>query len=327
MTTLTIGSRDVEVSNLDKALFRDPGISKGDLIDYYRDVAEVLLPHARDRALTMYRFPNGIDREGFVQQKRPDHFPSWIGSVTVPRVGEKGGEITHVVCNDEATLVYLANQSVITLHGWLSRVPRIDRPDRLVFDLDPPGDAPFALSAEAAQRVGGLMLRIGLRPFVMTTGSKGLHVAAPLDASIGFEEARAVAREMAQLLAARHPDTLTIEQRKDKRRGRLYLDVTRNAYGQTSVLPYAVRAKRGAPVATPLDWSELERKDIGPQRFTLANVRRRLGQKHDPWADIRHHAASLERARAALRELATDDPRPDVFEARRRLRMLRDEAR
>ncbi len=297
---ITVGARQVDVSNLDKVLFPGPAITKADVIAHYRAVARLLLPHARDRALTLHRFPDGIAHHGFIQQRRSEHFPDWIGSVTVPRVGEKGGEITHVVCNDEATLVYLANQGVIALHGWLSRSSRIGCPDRLIFDLDPPKPGAFGSVAAAAQRVRRLMLEVGLTPFVMTTGSKGLHVVAPLDATASFDDVRDVARVMAAALANQDPDALTTEQRKDKRRGRLYLDVSRNAWGQTSVLPYSLRALPNAPVAMPLEWSELKRKGAGPRRFTLESLRPRLAQRADPWADIERHAASLERIRDAL---------------------------
>ncbi|MEZ4334752.1 MAG: non-homologous end-joining DNA ligase [Myxococcota bacterium] len=303
MTRIEIESHVLSLSNLDKVLFPDVGLTKGDLIDHYRGVAALLLPHARDRALTLHRFPDGIDQPGFYQQQRSSHFPDWIPGVTVPRVGDPGDEIPHVVCNDEATLVYLANQAVVTLHGWTSRCDRIDRPDRLVFDLDPPDGDSFAAVVVAARRVRDLMQAIGLTPFVMTTGSKGLHVVAPLDAGSDFDAVRSVARAMAEVLTRRHPDTLTIAQRKSERRDRLYLDVSRNAWGQTSVLPYSVRAKPGAPVATPVDWHEIGRKGFESRRYSVQNLRRRLARKDDPWADIDRHATSLEPVREALLRL------------------------
>ena len=309
-TSVEIGSHVLSLSNLDKVLFPDVGLTKGDLIDHYRGVAALLLPHARDRALTLHRFPDGIDHPGFYQQQRPSHFPDWIPGVTVPRVGEPGDAIPHVVCNDEATLVYLANQAVVTLHGWTRRCDRIDRPDRLVFDLDPPDEASFDAVVVAARRVRDLMQTIGLTPFVMTTGSKGLHVVAPLDADGDFDAVRSVARAMAEVLARRQPDTLTIEQRKSERRGRLYLDVSRNAWGQTSVLPYSVRAKAGAPVATPVDWHEIGRKGFESRRYTVQNLRRRLAQKDDPWRDIDRHATRLEPIRRALANLFEAEETP-----------------
>lgn len=301
MSHMRIGRYRIEVSNTDKLLFPDSGISKGALIAYYRDVAEVMLPHLEDRPLTLHRFPGGIGKPGFYQQECADYFPDWIRTRKTPRAGN-GDAVEHVLCNNQATLVYLANQATITLHGWLARAPRITCPDNLIFDLDPP-DHDFPAVRRAARRIVELMETLGMRPFVMTTGSRGLHVLAPLQADTGFDAVRTLAQEMAAWLAKRHADELTVEQRRNKRRGRLYLDVMRNAYGQTAVTPYAVRALPGAPVATPLDITELGDRRLDPQRWHLKNILRRIGQKTDPWADIRRHATAVGRAHRALRDL------------------------
>lgn len=302
MSVESFGRYSVELSNLDKALFPDSGITKGDLIDYYREIAEVMIPHLRDRPLTLHRFPDGIDAGGFYQQERSEHFPDWIMTRRTPRADgedDNGGPVEHVLGNNRATLVYLANQATITLHGWLSRAPRISKPDRLIFDLDPP-DEDFDAVRAAAGRVVELMQRLGMNPYAMTTGSRGLHVLAPLRPESDFDETRELAKDMADCLAYRHPDELTVEQRKNKRRGRIYLDVMRNAYAQTSVMPYAVRAQPGAPVATPLELAEVQDPELGPRRWHLGNVRRRLGQKGDPWSDIQRHATAIRSARRKL---------------------------
>jgi bifunctional non-homologous end joining protein LigD len=306
MSLARFGRYSVELSNPDKPLFPDRGISKGELIDYYRAVAEVQLPHLRDRPLTLHRFPDGIGADGFFQQDCPDYFPDWIQTHRTPRAGEDNGEaVRHVLCNNAATLAYLANQATITLHAWLARAPRIGRPDRLIFDLDPPDDD-FGAVRLAARRVVELMQQLGMHPHAMTTGSRGLHVVAPLRASDDFDAVRQLAQDMAAWLARRHPDALTVEQRKAKRRGRIYLDVMRNAYGQTAVAPYSVRALPGAPVATPLALDELDDRKLQPQRWHLKNVLRRLGQKGDPWADIQRHATTPRRAREALHALRSN---------------------
>ena len=296
MNRTSIGGRDLELKNLEKTFFPESGITKGEVIDYYRDVAETMLPHMQQRALTLQRFPDGIGEEGFYQQERSDHFPDWMDGVNLERAGGEGEPVHHILCNDEAALAYLANQGVITFHGWLSTVERPDRPDRLVFDLDPP-DGRFAIVRDAARTVAELMRELGMTPYVMTTGSRGLHVVAPLDASASFDTVRALARDMAERLARLYPDELTTAQRKDKREGRLYLDVMRNAYGQTAVVPYSLRAREGAPVATPLDWDELGRSDLGPRDYCLGNLRKRLGQKADPWADFKRHGVSAGKVR------------------------------
>ena len=307
MPGIRIGSRAIELSRLDKILFPDAGVTKGNVVDYYRGVADVMLRHAQDRALNLQRFPDGIAKQGFIQQQRPDYFPGWIDGVTAKRVGDKGGSVRHVVCNSAATLVYLADQAVITFHGWLSRSARLGNPDKLVFDLDPPANGDFRTVIHGARRVRELMESIGMTPFVMTTGSSGLHVVAPLAAHSDFDDARALARAMAEHLARRHPDQLTAEQRKNRRKGRVYLDIMRNSWGQTSVLPYSLRPRPGAPVATPLEWDELARSGLGPQTYTLKNLPRRLGQKGDPWAGIYRHRKSVAAARQALTALAGDE--------------------
>lgn len=302
MSVERFGRYTVEVSNADKVLFPDCGITKAGLIDYYRSVAETLLPHATGRPLTLHRFPDGIEEDGFYQQQRSDYFPDWLGTRKTPRAGDDGESVEHVLCNNQASLVYLANQAAISLHGWLSRVPRIARPDRLIFDLDP-ADGSFAMVRRAARQVAGLMQELGLSAYAMTTGSRGLHVITPLRPSAGFDAVRELAQGMAEILAARHPRQLTVEQRKDKREGRIYLDIMRNAYGQTAVLPYSVRARPGAPVATPIDLDELGDARLDPQRWHLKNILRRLGQKGDSWSGIGRHAASPERTHDALQAL------------------------
>lgn len=303
MTRLRFGARSIEVSSIDKILFPDAGITKGDLIRYYRRVAPVMLPHLEGRPLTLHRFPDGIDENGFYQQDMPDYFPSWVATQTRERIEDGGrGPLQHILCNDEATLAYLANQGAITLHAWLATAPLLHTPDRLVFDLDPPGDD-FEPVRQAARWVVELMEQLGLEPFVMTTGSRGLHVVTPVKPELDFDTVRGFARDTAAWLAARHPDELTVEQRKNKRRGRLYLDVMRNAYGQTAVAPYAVRALPGAPVATPLAREELADRALHPRRWHLKNILRRLGQRKDPWRAIGRHAGAIKRAQRRLDEL------------------------
>lgn len=285
------GKIAVETGNEDKVLFPGAGITKGELIDYYVRVAGWLLPHANGRPLTLRRFPDGIGRGGFFQKEASDYFPDWIPTV---RVGKSGGVVNHVVCDKKATLAYLANQACITPHIWLSRADRPRMPDQLVFDLDPEGGA--GQLQFAARVLRGLFEELGLAAFVKTTGSRGVHLAVPLRRRKDFDEVRHFARGVAALAAHRHPDRLTTEVRKNKRNGRLFLDTARNAYAQTIVCPYGVRARPGAPVAVPLDWKEALRKDFEPQRFTVRNVFRRLGQKADPWQDMGKAAGNLDRA-------------------------------
>jgi len=296
--TVRIGRRNVELSRVEKVLFPDSGITKGQLVAHYRRVAGVALRHYRDRPLSMQRFPDGIGETGFFQKDLPDHAPDWIARTELPR--KQGGSVTYALANDEATLAWLADQACITPHLFLSRCDRPDHPDRMVFDLDPSTDD-FGPIQEAARWLKGLLDTLELPSYVQTTGSRGLHVIVPLDRTASFDEARDFARGIADCLASRHPDALTIEQRKSRRGQRVFIDYLRNAYGQTSVAPYAVRAKEGAPVATPLDWDEVGASSLHPQRYHLRNIGRRLGQKDDPWRDMARHGHSVH---AAARRLA-----------------------
>jgi bifunctional non-homologous end joining protein LigD len=196
-----------------------------------------------------------------------------------------------VVCDDAATLVYLADRDCITPHAWLSRVDKLDHPDQMIFDLDP-SDEDFRMVALAAKELRKALESEGLSPYVMTTGSRGLHVLAPLDRSADFEEVRAYAREMSARVAKENPGKFTVEMSKEKRDKRLFLDYLRNSYGQTSVPPYAVRARRGAPVATPLEWHELD-EGVTSQSYNMGNLFKRLSKKGDPWKGIMDDARPL----------------------------------
>jgi bifunctional non-homologous end joining protein LigD len=281
----------VAITHPQKALFPD-GLTKAELAAYYERVAPLMLPHVRGRPVHMQRFPDGIDGPELQQKQAPDYFPDIVSRATVPL--RRGGTVTHAVIENADTLVYLAGQACITPHVWLSRTGRLDCPDRLVFDLDPPGGDldPARAAARLLRRV---LEEAGLAAYLMSTGSRGYHVVAPLDASAGFDDARSFARDVAAALAERDPDSFTVEQRIAARRGRLYLDTGRNAYAQTAVAPYAVRAIDGAPVACPLEWDELARTD--PQRFTVRNVHRRMARRDDPWKDMQAHAGSIASAR------------------------------
>lgn len=293
---------EVKVTNPDRVLFPHDGITKGDLVDYYRRVADAILPHLADRPLSLQRFPEGVDHQGFFQQEASDHFPDWVRRAKVPRRG--GGTVEHPVCDDERTLAYLANLAVVTMHTWTSRVAELERPDRVVFDLDPPERFTMKEIRDVARRVHDLLEELGLAPFVQTSGSRGFHVVAPLRPEAGFEEVSALAADAAELLAGRDPDGLTMERRKAKRGERLFLDTGRNAYAQTAVAPYSVRPRDGAPVATPIDWSELSRTE--PRSYNLRNLPRRLARKQDPWHAMDAKAGAYRPARERLDELRNE---------------------
>jgi bifunctional non-homologous end joining protein LigD len=289
------GRRTVAVSRPDKPLF-PCGITKGELARYYEQVAPAMLPHLAGRPLNMERYPDGIEGQKIMQQRASDYFPAWIARAEVPK---KGGTVAHVVAKEPATLVYLAGQACITLHPWLSRSDRLDRPDRLIIDLDPSTEDPDAVRL-AALSMADLLRELGLAPWAMATGSRGYHLLVPLTRRASFDEVREFARDVAALASDRDPRTFTIEQRKAKRDGRILIDILRNAYAHTAVAPYSVRPRPGAPVATPLHWEELGDRKMRPDRFTLRTVPARLDRDGDPWKDIAKHAVGLGTARRNL---------------------------
>jgi bifunctional non-homologous end joining protein LigD len=292
-TTLKVGRRNVRISNPDKILFPDDGITKADLADYYAAVAPAMVEHTRDRPLNLWRWNRGIENEVVIQQAIPKGAPDWVKRVTVSR--RRGGEVEHAVGGEAATLVWLANQNCITPHVWTARADKPDQPDRIVFDFDPPDDGDSHLDAirAGALAIGDLLREKGLQPFAMTSGSRGIHVVAPLRRGPDSNTVRTVAGEWAEEVAARLPDQLTTSWRKEGRGGRVLVDAARNTYAQTAVAPYAVRAKPTAPVAAPLFWDEVA--DAEPRRWTLRDVPARLEERGDPWEGIAKAAAALPR--------------------------------
>jgi bifunctional non-homologous end joining protein LigD len=287
----------------ERVLFPEDGITKGEIVEYYRRVAPVMVPHVQGRPLMLERYPEGIVGPGFYQKNISDHFPPFVHRV---EVAKEGGTLVHAVADDEDTLVYLANQGSLTFHVWTSRVDRLRQPDLVVFDLDPPArGSGFPVVRTAARRLRDVLQDLGLAPFLKTTGSRGLHVVAPLESGPDFEAVRAFAFAVAEILVAMDPGRLTTEVRKAKRGGRVFVDVLRNGYAQTVVAPYSVRARPGAPVSTPLDWEELSSGRLTPDRYTIRNVFRRLGAKVDPWSGMAERARPLDGARHRLDALAS----------------------
>lgn len=299
--------RSIALARPDKVLFPADGaaghgeITKLTVARYYARAAPYMLPYLKGRPLVVQRYPDGIREEGFYQKRPSQHYPDWLKRINPPLAG--GGSIQMLEAEQADSLVYLAGQGAIVFHHWLSLSQNPRRPVQIIWDLDPALGGDFSQVKRAARWVAELLRELGLRPFVKTTGSKGLHVTTPLRPELDFEEVRQFAEDASDLLAARHPRELTTEQRKQDRKGRVYLDVMRNALGQTAVAPYSLRPLPGAPVAAPLDWEELERKNLGPQTYNLANIFRRLGQKRDPWSGLRRHARSLTKPAVRLEKL------------------------
>jgi bifunctional non-homologous end joining protein LigD len=295
-----VDGKEIEISRPEKVLFPEDGITKGDLIEYYARIAPNMLPHLRDRPSTLERYPNGIHAKRFFQKEVSSYFPKWLRTVTVKKVG---GTVTHVVCNDTATLVYIANQACVTPHIFLSRIDKLDIPDQMVFDLDPQGDD-FELVRSTALSFKQLLDELELPAFLKTTGSRGLHVVIPLQRREGYDAVRAFARDLAARIVSQAPGERTMESLKANRGDRVFIDTNRNGYAQLVAPAYAVRAREGAPVSAPLHWSELEKKSLRSNSMTIRNIFDRLGKVEDPWADFWRKGASLAKARRKLSALA-----------------------
>lgn len=280
-----------------KVLFPEAGITKHDLILYYDRIANYMLPYLKDRPLTMQRFPRGISEKGFFQKHVPDYFPDWI---TTARIEKVGGWVEHVVCNTKETLLFLVEQDVIAYHIPVSNMSRIKFPDKLIFDLDPP-EGYFKLAIRAARILQKLLENdFGFTAFVMTSGSKGLHVVVPLLQEDTFDEVHDFAKNVSLHICKMYPNDFTTASRKNKREGKLYVDFLRNSYAQTSVCPFSARAIENAPVATPLDWSELDDENLNPQLYTIKNIFNRLEKVENSWRDFTLNSKSIGAAKVKL---------------------------
>lgn len=292
------GGRQIPVSRPAKVLFPDDDITKLQLAEYYSAVAGVMVPHLEGRPIAMERFPDGLHGQRFYQKRVTSSAPEWVARATVSK---KGGELVQAIGADAATLVWLADQACITPHIWLSRIDQPMHPDLLIFDLDPPSYDAFAEAQRVALAVRDLLGELGLECVAKTTGGKGLHVIAPLDRAADYGAVRAFADRAGAVLARRDPDRVTTEFRKEQRDGRLFMDTTRNAYAQHVVAPYAVRARAGAPVATPLTWDEVADPGLHPTRFTLRTVPERIAGGEPAWPPLGGQA--LARAEELLASL------------------------
>ena len=287
---------EVRISHPDKLIFPDDRITKGELAAYYAAIAPLMLPHLRQRPVTMERFPSGIAKPGFLQKDVSKGFPAWLARVEVPK---KGGVVHHPLVNDERSLQWLANQNCVTAHVWTSRVPKLYQPDVCVVDLDPSVDDPVGLR-EAALAVRALLDELDLPSWVKTTGSKGFHIVVPLDASAGFDEVGEFTQRLAAELVRRHPDRFTLEFLKVDRGRLILVDVGRNGYSATFAAAYTVRPKPGAPVSAPCTWDEVADGTVAPRTFNVRNMAERVAAVGELWRDLPRHARSLRKPTATL---------------------------
>ncbi len=270
------------ITHPEKILVPADGITKGQLADYYGEVAEVMIPHLRGRPVTMERFPQGIGAKGFLQKNVVKGFPEWLKRVETPK---KGGVVNYALANNRRSLLWLANQNTITLHVWTARAPRLASPDICIIDLDPTHDDPEALRT-AALLGREVFAENGFDCVVKTSGSRGFHLAARLPARTDYAKSAALADRIARRMVEREPGLLTMEFQKRDREGKILVDTERNHPGATFAAPYTVRARAGAPVSAPCTWAEVESGSIGPQSVTLTTMLARLQKVGDLWAPL-----------------------------------------
>jgi len=274
---------EIRVTHPDARYFPDVGITKQDLVAYYAQIAPEMFRYGANHLLTLERYPGGISHEGFYQKEIPDSAPGFIARKTIQN--RTGGTTTYAVFNHPAVIPYLAQYGCITPHLWLSTAQAPHQPDRLIFDLDPPQEKNFSwtLIQETACELRELLLGVGLEPFLMTTGSRGLHIVVPIKPQAKFDRVRRVARQVAQILVARDPHHTTLKAQDKSRRKKLFVDYLRNGFGATAVAPYAVRARSHASVALPIAWEELTDSALRSSSFSMKEALSRVAKKNDPW--------------------------------------------
>jgi bifunctional non-homologous end joining protein LigD len=297
------------ISHPEKILFPDDGLTKGELAAYYEAIAPVMLPHIRRRPVTMERYHRGIGAPGFFQKDVSKGFPEWLKRVEVPK---NEGTVNHPIVTDKRSLLWLANQNSITIHVWPSRAPNLYKPDICVFDLDPSGDSADRRQLEvlcrAALDLRALLQELGLPSWIKTTGSKGFHIAVPLDAKADFATVARFAHRVGKLLVARDPENLTQEFHKVDRRGRILVDTGRNNYSATFAAAYTVRARRGAPVSAPCTWEEVEHSEVSPRSFTIRNMAERIENVGDLWSALLKTKRSLRSPIERLSKMVVKNP-------------------
>jgi len=281
---LTIAGKRLKLTNLDKIFWRDERITKRDLLQYYADVAPALLPHLRDRAMVMKRYPNGAAGKCFFMKRVPEPHPAWIETCSIAH--KSGNVIDFPMIQDVASLLWVVNLGCIDLNQWYARCDDVDRPDYLHFDLDPGPGVKFAKVLEAALVVRDALEALGMTPLVKTTGSSGVHLYVPIKRAPLQKRVWTFAKALAQALAAKHPKLLTSEYRiADRPRGRVLVDYNQNAWGRTLASIYSVRPKQVASVSTPVTWREVER-GIAIEDFTIRNVPARVKTLGDLWKPL-----------------------------------------
>lgn len=278
----------ISITHPDKILYPELHYTKLDILRYYHKVAPYMLRYIQDHPIVMHRFVHGIIQQGFYQKQIDSYAPTWLSRYRVTL--KKGGMQTLVLLKNRDDLLYLVNQDVLVFHAWLSSLHAINKPDRMVFDLDP-HDQTVTTLCKVALIIKKTLESYNFVPFIMTTGSRGYHIVVPLVVQHSFKQVHDFAKHIVQQVSKNYPDLCTVEMSLSKRKKRIFIDYLRNSYGQTSVVCYSLRAHETAPVATPITWRELVKTN--PQKYTLKNIFRRIVRVKDPWKDFFKNAQKL----------------------------------
>ncbi|HAT1720871.1 TPA: non-homologous end-joining DNA ligase [Legionella pneumophila] len=282
----------VEITHPDKMVFSGAQISKREVAEYYSRIANFILPWVNGRPVTLKCYPNGVNKEGFFIKHAPDYFSDSIHRVSIP-LKKIDAHIEMLIIDKAEDLVYLAEQNTIELHIPLAKITDAKKPDQIVLDLDP-SDDDFEKVRYTALLLKEILDLLQLPAFIKTTGSRSVHIHIPIKPYYSFLEIKAITKQIAERLHQQSTDTTTLEQRKNKRGNKVFIDYLRNDYGMTAVAPYSLRALENAPIATPIDWSELQDKTLGPRSYHLKNIFRRLAQKQDPWTNFVQNSIAIQ---------------------------------
>ena len=297
--TLTFGRKELKVTHLNKVFWKDEGITKGELIHYYKDMAEYIVPYLKDKPISMRRQPNGIEDAGFFQKDVDvSHLPTWVK--TAPLYSESNDkDINYIIGDDAATLLYMVNLGCIEINPWLSSYKKPESPDFVVIDIDP-HDVPFTEAVEVALKTKEVFDRMKLDAFIKTSGSKGLHIYCYLGAKYDYDFTKMFAEYIANIIHNELPDTTSIERNPARRKNKTYIDFLQNRRGQTIACPYSVRPKLGATVSAPLHWHEVN-NDLKLSNYTIHNMCERIKKVDDPWKSLLKNKADLKKGLELLK--------------------------
>jgi bifunctional non-homologous end joining protein LigD len=281
MTYIKVDNQEIEITHGERVLFPEIGVTKKDLINYYLNISNYILPLIKDRPITINCFPQGIESEGYFRQHPTQNLPTWLKTATLKK--KDGSLMSHILCQDKKSLIYLINHNTITIHRWLSKYTAPTSPDIMVIDIDPP-KGKFHVACKGAIFLREKANELGYKAFVMLTGAKGLHIVFPIIKKISFEDIRAILGNIILDLEHAYPNEFTSNIRKEKRDDFVYLDILRNSYGQTAIAPYSLKAEKEASIAMLTDWDELADPLLHPKKYNIFNIFSKLDKrKTDPW--------------------------------------------